>query len=48
MQNHGFFRGVFLVAALYDLVLGLALFLFLLKGARGSGDGQSQNPEVTV
>ena len=26
MQNRGFFRGVFLVAALYDLVLGLVFF----------------------
>lgn len=26
MRNRGFFRGVFLVAALYDLVLGLAFF----------------------
>ena len=28
MQNRGFFRGVFLVAALYDLVLG-SVFFFL-------------------
>jgi len=48
MQNHGFFRGVFLVAALYDLVLGLVFFLLFLKGARGLGEGQNQNPEVTV
>jgi hypothetical protein len=27
MRNRGFFRGVFLVAALYDLILGLAFFL---------------------
>ena len=26
MKNRGFFRGVFLVAALYDLVLGLVFF----------------------
>jgi hypothetical protein len=26
MQNRGFFRGLFLVAAIYDLVLGVAFF----------------------
>ena len=38
-----------LVGAIYELAYsGVAFYHFFLKGARGSGEGQNQNPEVTV